>query len=111
MDCNICLLFTTTTEHRGGCFLFVGLGADCIEFIAEKRQREGFMANLMPITADRCVKICEDLNACYAVNYFRLNATCQLLNRTMPESKLIKGTKWFYKAVRSPPQILSLTFF
>ncbi|KAL3889584.1 hypothetical protein ACJMK2_001921 [Sinanodonta woodiana] len=85
-----------------GCFLFVGSNADCIGFIAEKRQREGVMAQFTPIAAEGCVEICEDLKTCFAVNYFRLNATCQLLNRTVPESKLTKTTKCFYKAVRSP---------
>ncbi|KAL3889560.1 hypothetical protein ACJMK2_001898 [Sinanodonta woodiana] len=87
-----------------GCFLFVGSDADCIEYIAEKRQREGIMAKFTPITAEGCVQTCEQLNTCFAVNYFRLNATCQLLNRTMPESKLIKTTKCLYKAIRRPSQ-------
>ncbi|KAL3889346.1 hypothetical protein ACJMK2_001690 [Sinanodonta woodiana] len=93
---SIILLF------EGMYFMFVGSYANCIEFIAEKRQREGIMAKFTPITAEGCVETCEHLNTCFAVNYFRLNVTCQLLNRTMPESKLIKTTKCFYKAVRSP---------
>ncbi|KAL3889572.1 hypothetical protein ACJMK2_001910 [Sinanodonta woodiana] len=99
----ICLRFCILV-FKAWCFIFVGSDADCIEFVAEKRQREGFMANINPITSEGCVETCEHLNACFAVNYFRLNATCQLLNRTIPESKLIKTYKCFYKAVRSPSQ-------
>ncbi|KAL3889718.1 hypothetical protein ACJMK2_002047 [Sinanodonta woodiana] len=87
-----------------GCFLLFFSDADCIKFIAEKRQREGIMAKFTPITTAGCVETCEHSSTCFAVNYFRLNATCQLLNRTMPESKLIKATKCFYKAVRHPSQ-------
>ncbi|KAL3889573.1 hypothetical protein ACJMK2_001911 [Sinanodonta woodiana] len=88
------------------CILCVGSDADCIEFIAEKCQREGIMAKLTPVTADGCVETCEHLQTCFAVNYFSLNATCQLLNQTMPESRLTKTTKCFYKAVRSPSQVM-----
>ncbi|KAK3611938.1 hypothetical protein CHS0354_014013 [Potamilus streckersoni] len=85
-----------------GCFHFVGSHAVCIDFIGEKRQREGSFAKVSPIGAERCVEMCELLDTCFAVNYFRLNATCQFLNRTMPESKLVKADKCMYKSVRSP---------
>ncbi|KAL3889580.1 hypothetical protein ACJMK2_001917 [Sinanodonta woodiana] len=87
-----------------GCFLFVGSDADCIKFIAGKRQREGVMAQFTHITAEGCVEICGHIYTCFAVNYFRLNATCQLLDRTMPESRLIQTTKCLHTAIRSPTQ-------
>ncbi|KAL3889566.1 hypothetical protein ACJMK2_001904 [Sinanodonta woodiana] len=87
-----------------GCFLLVGSDADCIKFIAGKRQREGVMAQFTHITAEGCVEICGHIYTCFAVNYFRLNATCQLLDRTMPESRLIQTTKCLYTAIRSHTQ-------
>ncbi|KAK3611939.1 hypothetical protein CHS0354_014014 [Potamilus streckersoni] len=90
-----------------GSFIFVGSGAVCIDFIGEKRQREGSFAKVSPVGVERCVEMCELLDACFAVNYFRLNATCQFLNRTMPESKLVKAAKCMYKSIRNPPKISS----